>query len=184
MIIPNIILEGIGRIGKTTLAEALINEGYEYFKLEPPTSKANTFYKYVLYFMKINGFSKFRENPFVFDRGHITEQVYGRLYSPFNYEDGVLDHWLNWMEAEVVVNLTKQVEMRPTVIVYIEPKNLQIMEPDGRKGKLDIKIELDMYERILKRTHLPIIRVSTQTDFGWKQTAEVINEIKEQITHV
>lgn len=167
----NVIIEGVSGLGKTTLGKALTT--HEYIKFRKPESISETYYTYLKYFMKINGFAKQREKPIVFDRGHITELVYGHLYDGHKYEDGVLDHWIAHMELEVVLNLRKQVDMRPTVIVYVEPKAMRL-------GWHNVH-EVAMYERMLKRTHLPVIRVKTQTDFGWKDTSEVINEIKELI---
>jgi hypothetical protein len=177
----NIILEGVDRVGKTTLAKSL-EETHEYYKMVPPTSINETFYRYILYFMRIDSYMQ-PVKPTIYDRGHITEQAYGRLYRPLDYEDGVLDHWLNWKEVTIIKNQRRFAHMRPTVVVYIEPGNLNLMEPDERVNG-NVKQELAMYERILQRTHLPVYRVKTQTAFGWKSTKEVVDEIKELTANV
>lgn len=175
--LANLIIEGVDRVGKSTLVAALTE--YECVKLLAPTSRSNTFYQYLTFFTKINGWIPESTRPYVFDRGHISELVYGSLYRPLDYEDQILDHWIASMEAQVVLNARK-FPIRPTVIVYVEPVNEAIMLEDERENS-DRAKELKTYEQMLERSHLPIVRITTQTKKGWKPVKQTISELKELI---
>lgn len=169
----NLIVEGIDRIGKTKLIEAL--EGYNKQKLTPPVSFTSSIYTYMSYFQTL---SSNRNVPIIFDRGHISEMVYGKLYRPNDFVDGVLLRWFKSMEACLSAVIEENATIFPTTIVYIDPVNLNIMEKDERVNGNVIN-ELAMYEMVLARTKLPVVRIATQTKRGWRNVDDVVIELKE-----
>lgn len=174
----NIIIEGCDRVGKSTLIAAL--ECYTKVKLTAPVSRANTYYKYLTFFNRINGWTKQPERPYVFDRGHLSELVYGKLYRVNDYADGILSRWIGSKEAEVIAEVHNHFTVRPTIIIYIEPINESIMLDDERPNS-NRDNELAMYERILAKTKLPVLRMTTQTEQGWKPVKQSVFELKELI---
>lgn len=104
--------------------------------------------------------------------------VYGKLYRPNDFVDGVLLRWFKSMEACLSAVIEENATIFPTTIVYIDPVNLNIMEKDERVNGNVIN-ELAMYEMVLARTKLPVVRIATQTKRGWRNVDDVVIELKE-----
>lgn len=172
----HLIFEGVDRVGKTTLIAALNN--YKRFKMTAPITPSETYLNYLSFFLKINGWTK-NVGPRCFDRGHISELVYGSLYRPKNYEDGVLNHWIAFMELEAIIS-SRRYGTRATTIVYIEPCAKHLMLEDERPNS-NRSLELETYEYMLKRSKFPIIRLKTQTENAWKSVDQIILELKEKL---
>lgn len=173
----NLIIEGVDRVGKTSLIAAI--QGYEHVKLTAPESIPDTYYKYLGFFLKINGWTRDIGRPRCFDRGHISELVYGRLYRSHLYKNDVLDHWIARMEVEAVIS-AERFGTRATTIVYLEPSAEHLMLEDERPNA-NRALELKTYEQMLKRSHLPIIRLTTQTETSWKSIDTILFELKEKL---
>lgn len=175
MLDQNLVFEGIDRVGKSTLIKEL--QGYHHIKMIAPSTIYRTFYEYLIYFCKINGTIKQLDKPICFDRGHLSELVYGRLYRPAYYTDGILIDWIMKMEARLVQAIATHISIRPTCVVYVEPSNFVLMLNDERPNANRLT-ELAVYEQVLKKTKLPVVRITTQTA-NWKKPSIVINELKE-----
>lgn len=70
-----IILEGCDRTGKTTFAEKLMKEGYEYVHFSAPSTDEDTYKTYMTFLNNIDVDKKY-----VIDRFHVGEVVYGPIY--------------------------------------------------------------------------------------------------------
>lgn len=161
----NIILEGISGVGKTELAIALEQQGYIRRKVHMPTTFTGTIYNFMPYFQNlayVNG------DPFVYDGGHIGELVYGNLLQEYKYEDGVLRRWFWSMERALSSAIESNVNVRPTVIVYLY---------SSARSETDVDREMIYYNLYLSSTRLPVIVI----DVKGKTTSDVLDELKERL---
>lgn len=174
MVNYNLIIEGVDRIGKSTLVKAL-SEKHLAIKLTAPTSIENTYYKYLTFFLRLNGSIPVAK-PYIYDRGHISEIVYGPLYRPNNYRSTNLLIWLRKWEKHTVANAELYPDFRPTVIVYLYPTNKDLMLKDERPNA-NLRVELDRYRIALTNSSMPVMKLCTQTQTDWRTTENIIDEL-------
>ncbi len=178
MLIPNIICEGVDRVGKSTLVKAL-SEKHLAIKLTAPTSIENTYYKYLTFFLRLNSSIPVAK-PYIYDRGHISEMIYGPLYRPNNYRSANLLIWLRKWERHTVQNAELYPDFRQTVIVYLYPLNTNLMLKDERPNA-NLSIELDKYRIILSNCRMPVIKIATQTQTEWRNIEDIIDELNSKL---
>lgn len=177
----NFIFEGIGRVGKSTLINRLMEiNSSRYMKLGPWTTISRMFYDFSIYLMRL------RENTldmpsYVIDRGHISEMAYGPLYFPERYRDNVLMSHMLYIDKVLTKTNSSTYNNRESVIVYIEPTNIDRLMPDKRCGN---KREFDLaaFRGAIAQTSLRVIRLNTQASNGdWRNVDDVIDELMERV---
>ena len=180
--LPNLIFEGIDRIGKTTIIDALDDGTYSRIKMNAPDSLSKTYYEYLKYFDKL---SQRRVRDLIYDRGHLSEWVYGSLYRRtwHNADNKLLPKWIRNMERHLI-RCQNDYHVGPTIIVYVEPYRFDIMQEDDRPNANRHR-EVAAYEHALYHlTELPIVRIRTQDDSGWRPIDEIVLDLKEKLKHV
>lgn len=177
----NFIFEGIGRVGKSTLINRLMEiNPSRYMKLGPWTTISRMFYDFSIYLMRL------RENTldmpsYVIDRGHTSEMAYGPLYFPERYNDATIMHHMLYIDKVLSKTNTGVFNHRESVIVYIEPTNIDRLMPDKRCGN---KREFDLaaFRGAIAQTSLRVIRLNTQNSNGdWRNVYDVIDELMERV---
>jgi hypothetical protein len=172
----NIVLEGLDRAGKTTLTKAVNDSAYVKLKLGPPVSKQHTFYAYTGYFMRLHGYIP-TSIPFWYDRGHISELLYGKLYRPEWHTDGLIRRWIGQQEQHISTLASLSVDFRRTVIVYIIG-DTSIMEEDTDRPTADQEAEGLGYLRLLNASSLPVIALRSARNGQWRNPLDMIDELE------
>jgi len=165
----NIIIEGIDKAGKSTIAgdirEALYPQKPVTFKLTQKPQQGNFFSQevVVVLYKEMFGQSKHQVNEdhiFLFDRSYPSEMVYSikRDYDAMNNKSLLeLDQKLG--------------EEGKTLLIYCEADAETIArrfaeEFEEYAKEEDIQVLLDRYEEFLAKTKIPFIRINSLTDRG------------------
>lgn len=169
----NIITEGVSRCGKSTVIAELANRlGFQIKKYENPKSKRETAELFAAYLMDL----KENENA-IYDRGHLSELVYGPLYRPRNY---LGSDFLPRLLYGIDRILAKRGH---TLVIYFWPLSQTIMNYEGREQyKPNFRTELTMYDGVMSRTKLPVIKMATQEVIpghipSWKSVGNIVDHL-------
>lgn len=163
----NVIFEGCDRVGKTSLIDAYAapNPHYRRDKMKVPRTlaEANVFYN--AYYMELWTSTR----PTLYDRGHISEQVYGPLYRP----ETVNNWWPSLLNVQELVPPRQR-----TVIVYVYPVWLSLLKSDERIGS-NLTNELQVYDTVLSYSHWPVIRITKHHihSAAWRNMDDVLYEL-------
>ncbi len=141
-----VIVEGIDRVGKTTLCNMLVDEGFKYFKDVyfdgvPITRKiASEKLRTTLEFLKL-----FKDENIVVDRFHITEFVYGALER-------------NYTSSEVEF-IDKELALLDAVLILVNPINAEDLDRASRLHGKDLTIHNSIFNTFykvssIKRKHI------------------------------
>lgn len=139
----HLIVEGIDRCGKSSSIEAMrkLLPGYTVFKPRPPKSHDEARHLYSEFFQMLA-----EPGNVIYDRGHMSELVYARLYRDYDPISWVLD-----LEAEVV-------KQNPFIkLIYFFPIWGNLLKDDDRPGA-DRTAELYLYESCLNMSVLSVTR--------------------------
>lgn len=171
-----IIIEGIDRVGKTTLCNELKNNLpnalifkdermnelerlSNYQKLEPAMSSMNTI---------INMYEQFKDNcnedvTFVLDRFHATEYVYGVLER--NYFPAIAKDYFDVIE--------RRLEQLDYLFIFVEPTDLNKSSTEhGKELKMHQKVFSSLFEQIPEKKKI-------KTDFN--HISDVVNDVERRI---
>ena len=141
-----VIVEGIDRVGKTTLCNMLVDEGFKYFKDVyfdgvPITRKiASEKLRTTLEFLKL-----FKDENIVVDRLHITEFAYGALER-------------NYTSSEVEF-IDKELALLDAVLILVNPINAEDLDRASRVHGKDLTIHNSIFNTFykvssIKRKHI------------------------------
>lgn len=141
-----VIVEGIDRVGKTTLCNMFADEGFKYFKDVyfdgvPITRKiASEKLRTTLEFLKL-----FKDENIVVDRFHITEFVYGALER-------------NYTSSEVEF-IDKELALLDAVLILVNPINAEDLDRASRVHGKDLTIHNSIFNTFykvssIKRKHI------------------------------
>lgn len=170
----NIIVEGPGRSGKTSLINYLMARdltNWTYYKFAPPTSKADGIEKFSAYANILMN----TDTPVIFDRGHISELVYAPLFRDYADVD-----YRNWLE-DVDTLLSKSTPL-PTVILYVYPMWQTLIKPGGRLTDDLVRVPL-AFNKELGYTDMRVIRVSKHCAWApqWRDRDEVVEDVLDKL---
>lgn len=163
-----IVIEGIDRVGKTTLANMLSEKtGYPIFKAKPlndnRTPEANNEAGNMLYTLIEQGII----NYFILDRGHFTEYVYGKIDR--NYSNDIV---LSNFDPRIA----KLEEDGKLIFVYVNPESL---EWSSAQHGSDLTQHNDLMNECLRTTKIKNIITTSFTKLN--DTVELIsNKIREK----
>lgn len=118
----HVVFEGIDRCGKSSLVEKMrVETGWDYFKMRVPTTlqESGEYYDEHLNHLCDS------EEPSIWDRGLLSEVVYGSLYRP--------EQCPAWYRRQLMER-TRRASMLPIVVVYIYPLYDALLLPDERPG--------------------------------------------------
>lgn len=145
-----IILEGIDKTGKTTLANKLRDEyGYEIVKTSQPKKKEHPYVEYVRKILSI------RTSRVVFDRLHLGELVYG----PVKRGKSLIDE-------KMLFNINSLLSLHGATIIYCHDKPEIIKERFSQEKEdylqeTDIETILKRYEEVIQTTISHGVKVIT-----------------------
>lgn len=103
---PLIIVEGIDRVGKTTICKSFEKNGYRIFKdawlgpivKDSALEKLNTCLQF---------FELFKDQKIVVDRFHLTEFVYGKIDRGYETNISSIDRRLDALDAQLLLVVSK-----------------------------------------------------------------------------
>lgn len=179
-VIRNIILEGIDRVGKSTLARELARMiEADVHKMRVPRSLGQSMEFYGDHFAHLMN----DERVNIWDRGHISELVYSTLYQP----DRATSSWHH------ALRMTSRV-IPDCCIVYLYPGNMELLEPDERP-EANRYSEMNKYDRELSdvEDYWPVHRICTHheadvsrffpykgTSWQWRTYMDLIVDVLER----
>lgn len=189
----NIIFEGVDRCGKSTTVQALVRElqreGYQnqVRKYKPPVTVEETWHTFRAYFNSLIDLAS--PDWLIWDRGHVSEMVYGPLYRGSNYTGSSGEYLSRWLQHWDRVAYGETYDGRQSVIVYLYPLDLSLLLPDTERGPegVGVNAELAQFEVMLKQTRLPVIRVSSHyyderlMKWQWKRSKAIVTSILEKV---
>lgn len=136
----HVIFEGVDRCGKSALVEKLrVMTGWDRFKMLVPTNLQDSGQFYDDHLNKL----RLSSRPSIWDRGVLSELVYGYLYRP--------QECPAWYRRSLIER-TRQLSELPVVVVYIYPLYDEIMLPDERPNANRAE-ELHQYEHAYRAIH-------------------------------
>lgn len=176
----NIIFEGMPRVGKTTALAKFSNMlGIKIKKYSNPKTKNETYNLFLNYFLELGR----NENEIqCWDRGHLSELVYGPLYRPANYLDPFLPNFILACDKALWRGFEYAGKLK-TIIVYFYPLSQHILNYEGREQYKDNFAEQAiLYENALRNTNLNVIRICTHEVRpgkvpNWKSTDNIHDEL-------
>lgn len=175
----NLIFEGVGRCGKTTLINAIvecqrkIGMKVTKYKMYVPTSRSEGYRQYDTY---ANVLAANRNDVVIYDRGHISEFVYAPYYRDYYTVD--YQQFLHNIDRDIV-----ECTNVPTYIVYVYPRWQSLMIP-GNRPTDDLIAVPRLYEEALYHTRCDVIRISTHDRYFqlWKSIHNLVTELLVKIT--
>lgn len=153
----HLIVEGIDRVGKSTLIAALAAElGAKVVKMRVPKTLAESKAFYWDYFFQLAD----SDEPMVWDRGHISELVYAPLYRPAMV-DAAWTRTLRYALPTMALEAT---------VVYVHPGDTSLMKRDEDRPNANRDAELAAFERELRWCPLDVHRVCSHelVDGAWR----------------
>ena len=158
-----IIIEGIDRVGKTTLAKMLSKElGYTIFKDNP---KYNVIYTdRVINSEKINLLLTFMElgvlNNVIIDRGHFTEYVYGKIDRHYTNND--------------VFEFDERLgQIKNLLFIYVKPEDINF---SSQLHGSDLTEHDKLMTECIKNSKIKNIITTS-----WSNLQNTVNEVKQLI---
>jgi thymidylate kinase len=180
--IKHILIEGIDRIGKTTIINEFINLKPEFkiIKCNKPiiTKRYKTLYGYqkqffIKCFEKINKIKESDKEHYIFDRSHIGEMVYSPIYR--NYS------------GQYVLDLEKKYNIiNNTCLILLVVDNFDFLIDDGNSFNFrNKKIEQDLFIKAFEKSNIKnkkIITVNKNNKF--KNKIEIIRTLFTWYSHL
>lgn len=167
----SILIEGISRVGKSTIIRELSNRiNLPVHKYQNPKSRKEVIELFSTYLMVL------KNKTAIWDRGHISELVYGPLYRPNNYLDQVLFKLLFAIDRKLA-------QGNLAVIVYLWPLDRNLLDFTGREVyQSNVSRDLNRYLEVLSKSQLPRITMSTHEVVpgkipGWKSPGNVVDHL-------
>lgn len=157
-----IIVEGIDRVGKSTLCEMLSKEfnipvykhigDFEYFKMNNDNETDK--------FLQILQICKLTDSDIIFDRFHLTDNVYG-----------IIERYYNITRANKNFTIVDDFisEMQDVFLIYVLPINIE--KSSEEHGK-DLTIYNDILYRLFKKS-----KIKNKYRVTYNTMQEVINFI-------
>lgn len=123
MIKAHVVFEGVDRCGKSSLVEKYCVEERpkQYFKMRVPKTFMESCEFYEDHIERL----RHSEEPSVWDRGMLSELVYGPLYRPIECPA---------FHRRALIEMTRFPTLLPVIIVYVYPLWTDLMLPDERPG--------------------------------------------------
>lgn len=173
MIPAHIIFEGVDRCGKSSLVDKFcVVHRPAYFKMRVPTNyEESTRYYYDHVERLMNSME-----PSVWDRGLLSELVYGPLYRP--------QECLSWYQQQLI-DWTMLPTKLPVLVVYVYPLYEEIMLQDERPNANRL-LELEAFNVAFERIHWRKVAMTKHTireGFpAWKNRDESWYELERLIS--
>lgn len=162
---PKVIFEGSDATGKSTIQNILMDIMKHTFLLHtsaPPKGLGREYYENLL--TKGLEFSQYLNQPFIADRFHIGESVYGSIFRGYNFSE------------EFRLNVEQQLLKQGFKIVYVHAEQSVVERRLKERGDWYVKTEdtqhiLSRYEEELSKTLLPVFKLDTTNDI-WPSDIE------------
>lgn len=160
-----VIIEGVDNVGKTRLAKALNRPTTVH--LTKPSGFMGAFIMYSDYFDAVSGV----QSPTVWDRGHLSEVVYGGLY-----RDGGDYGWLWGMEARTIAD--------HAVLVLLDPVDVTALPYDGehRATREEVMLFKTAFNRsqIQRKMVVPVPSTGVLSASDLLETLKLIRQISQE----
>lgn len=171
----NLIFEGVGKVGKTTLINALCNylgSNVVRYKMPVPQDEQEGYRQYDLY---ANMLVSNRNATVIYDRGHISEMVYAPAYRQY-YSDKYHE-FLHDIDGDIA-----SYSNVPSYIVYVFPRWQSVMTP-GNRPTDDLIAVPRLYAEALYHTRCNVIRISTHNQYApfWRGENELVTELLKKV---
>lgn len=174
----NLVVEGMGRVGKTTLIKSLehhlrINgHAVRTDAMPAPKTAALGYRQWSLY---LNNLARNTSDVVIYDRGHLSEMVYAPVYR--NYYNDAYHQYLVGVDNDIRTSCSV-----PTYVIYMYPQWQSIMKP-GNRVTDDLIAVPKIYEEVLYHTNLGVIRISTHRWHiqEWVSQEELVSELARKI---
>lgn len=151
MINAHVVFEGVDRCGKSSLVDkyCVIEKPRHYFKMRVPTTLQESveFYDDHLHRLQTS------TEPTVWDRGLLSELVYGPLYRPDECPA---------YRRRTLIEATRIPTKLPVIVVYVYPLWTDLMLPDERPNA-DINAELHRYSVVFDAIHWRKVAMTKHT---------------------
>lgn len=162
----NIIVEGENKCGKSTLARHIVSLGFKYIKVSQP-GPLGAFKEYSDILSKLE-----KGGDYVLDRFYIGEQVYGPIYRGSSS-----------LSREQIMEIEKRLSQINAIVVYCYDSEKNIAKRFIKDGEefADIKKigeALQLFEKEIKRSILPVYRHKMNTKLDLEQTGKIDKIIK------
>lgn len=169
----NLIIEGLDRSGKSTLARVLTERLQAKFEhAVPHATRAESIAYYAQWADRL--FMNTKQHG-IWDRGHISELVYAPIYRA----DQCDDIWPNRVYHMVEDSVPWY--CLPTFIVWVRA-HAEYMNRDFARVNKNLEQEQNRYLRAMQLTSLPVIEVwTTIASTGWRPVEVVADEVQEQV---
>lgn len=161
-----IVIEGENKCGKSTLARHIVSLGFKYIKVSQPGPQgAFKEYSDILKTLEKGG-------DYVLDRFYVGEQVYGPIYRGSSSLTG-----------EQIIEIERRLSKINTVLVYCYDSEKNIAKrfiKDGEEFADVSKIgkALELFEKEIKRSILPVYRHKMNSKMDLEQTKKIDKIIK------
>ena len=171
----HVIFEGIDRCGKSSMVEKMQAEtGWDTYKMRVPTTLQESGEFYDLHLNQIRQ----SDRPSIWDRGLLSELVYGYLYRP--------QECPAWYRRQLIER-TKLPSELPIVVVYIYPLYDSLLLPDDRRFASRDE-ELHQYDHAYMAVHWLKVSMSKHTirngGAAWKNRGESWEELRLKLEDV
>lgn len=161
-----IVIEGENKTGKSTLSRHIVSLGFKYIKVSQP-GPLGAFKEYSDILLELE-----KGGDFVLDRFYVGEQVYGPIYRGSSSLTG-----------EQIIEIERRLSKINTVMVYCYDSEKNIAKrflQDGEEfaDASKIKETLELFEKEMKKSILPVYRHKMNTKLDLEKTKEIDKIIK------